>query len=129
MVAVPLVVWLALKLPQGDGAVHVTDQSTPPLPASFETVAFTLSWPPAVTDEGAAGVNTMLSVVTTIENPGTVVCWPTPSVSVTLKLTVVAVGGVPVTWPVLALMERLSVRAGVVLHVSGANPEPWKVKL
>ena len=77
--------------------MQVTVQSTPPAPTSFDTVAFTLSCPPTVTDEGAAGVNAMLSILTTIENPDTLVCCPTPSVNVTLKFSVVAVGGVPVT--------------------------------
>jgi hypothetical protein len=91
-------------------------------------VALTLSVPPAVTVEGAAGVKAMLSVLTTIENPLTVVTCPRPSVSETLKVKVVAVVGVPVTTPVVDI-ERPSLSAGVVLQVSGANPEPWKVKL
>jgi hypothetical protein len=89
-------VWLALNPPQGELA-HETDQFTPPAPASFETVALTLSAPPAVSDEGADGVKTMLSVLTVIENPLTVVTCPTPSVSETLKVCVAAVVGVPLT--------------------------------
>jgi hypothetical protein len=128
VVAVPLAVWLAVNEPQG-ALAQVTDQFTPPPPASLETVAFTVSVPPAVTDVGAEGVNAMLSVLTTIENPGTVVTWPRPSVSETLKFKVVAVVGVPVTLPVLALIESPSLSAGVVLQASVPNPEPWKVKL
>jgi hypothetical protein len=36
---------------------------------------------------------------------------------------------VPVTAPVLEFIERPSLSAGAVLQLSGANPEPWKVKL
>ena len=89
----------------------------------------TLNAPPAVTVEGADGVKTMLSVLTTIENPLTVVTCPRPSVSETLKFSVVAVVGVPVTAPVLEFIERPSLSAGVVLQLSGANPEPSNVKL
>jgi hypothetical protein len=95
----------------------------------LDTVALTLSVPPAVTVEGADGVNAMLSVLTTIENPFTVVTCPRPSVSETLKASVVAVVGVPVTAPVLEFIERPSLSAGEVLQASGANPEPRKVKL
>jgi hypothetical protein len=95
----------------------------------LDTVALTLSVPSAVTVEGAEGVNAMLSVLTTIENPVTVVTCPRPSVSETLKASVVAVVGVPVTAPVFEFIERPSLRVGVVLQVSGAKPEPWKVKL
>jgi hypothetical protein len=107
----------------------VTDQFTPPFPGSLETVALTLNVPPAVTVVGAAGVNAMLSVLTTIEKPFAVVACPTPSVRVTLTFSVVAVVGVPVIFPVLAFIDRPSLNKGVVLHVSGAKPDPWKVKL
>jgi hypothetical protein len=95
----------------------------------LDTVALTLSVPPAVTVEGAEGVNAMLSMLTTIENPFTVVTCPRPSVSETLKFSVVAVVGVPVTAPVLVFIERPSLSAGEVLQESGANPEPWNAKL
>jgi len=121
-------VWLVTNDPQ-EALPHVTDQFTPPFPASFETVALTVSVPPAVTVVGAEGVNAMLSVLITIEKPFTVVTCPTPSVSETLKFNVVAVVGVPVIFPVLTFIERPSLSTGVVLHVSGAKPEPWKVKL
>lgn len=120
--------WLATNEPQ-PALAHVTDQLMPPFPASFETVALTVSVPPAVTVVGAEGVKTMLSVLTTIEKPFTVVTCPTPSVSETLKFNVVAVVGVPVIFPVLAFIERPSLSKGVVLQVSGAKPDPWKVKL
>jgi len=128
VVTVPLAVWFAVKEPQG-ALAQLTDQFTPPLPGSLETVAFALSVPPAVTDVGAEGVNAMLSVLTTIENPGTVVTCPTPSVSERLKFNVVATVGVPVTLPVPALIESPSLSAGVVLQASVPNPEPWNVKL
>jgi hypothetical protein len=127
VVAVPLTVWAAVNEPQVP--VQVTVQSTPPLLASFETVAFTLRVPPAVTLVGADGVNAMLSVLTTIEKPVTVVCCPSPSVRVTLKFRVVAVVGVPVIAPVLALSESESLSAGVVLHTSVPYPDPRRVKL
>lgn len=127
VVAVPLTVWAAVNEPQVP--VQVTVQSTPPAPGSFDTAAFTLKVPPAVTLEGAEGVKTMLSVLTKIEKPVTVVCCPRPSVRVTLKFNVVGVVGVPVMAPVLVLSESPSLSAGVVLHTSVPYPVPRSVKL
>jgi hypothetical protein len=109
----------------------VTVQFTPPFPGSLVTVALTICVPPAVIDEGGADVNTMLSVLTTIENPFTVVTCPKLSVRETLKFKVVADVGVPVTAPVPEFIERPSLVAGVKLQlqVRGAEPAPWKVKL
>ena len=61
----------------------------------------------------------------------TVVTCPKLSVRETLKFKVVADVGVPVTAPVPELIERPSLVAGVKLQLqlSGAEPDPWNVKL
>src|ERR1017187_3936551 len=63
VVEAPLSVCVGVNEPQAPTEPQVTVQSTPPLPGSFDTVALTLSVPPAVAEAGSAGVNAMLSAL------------------------------------------------------------------
>ena len=110
---------------------QVTLQSTPPegVFGSPATVAVTLNDPLCTLLDGTVDMKAMLSVLTTIEKPPTVVCWPTPSVSVTLKFSVVVAVGVPEMPPVAAFSESPSLKAGVVLQLSVPAPDPCRVKL
>src|ERR1035441_3621370 len=65
VVEAPLSVCVGVNEPQAPTEPQVTVQSTPPLPGSFDTVALTLSVPPAVAEVGIDGVNATLAGVAT----------------------------------------------------------------